>query len=108
MGIRSRSAVLAVAVAVVGSGCASSPSSLSKNSSSSSSSSPEFFPDARGLPFSDSVRVGDLLILSGEIGTLPGTTTLAPGGIEAEARQTMKNVEAKLARRGASLDDVVK
>ena len=35
------------------------------------------------LPFSEAVRVGNLLVLSGQLGTLPGTTKLAPGGIAA-------------------------
>ena len=70
----------------------------------------EYFADPRGgnLPFSDSVRAGDLLLLSGELGTVPGSLDLAPGGIGPEARQTMENIKAKLARRGATLDNVVK
>ena len=61
-----------------------------------------------GLPFSDAVRVGDLLILSGKLGTLPGTTELAPGGIKAESRQVMENIKASLARYGAGMEDIVK
>lgn len=60
------------------------------------------------LPFSDAVRVGNMLILSGKLGTLPGTTELAPGGIKAEARQTMENIKASLNRYGATMQDVVK
>lgn len=59
-------------------------------------------------PFSDAVRVGNLLFLSGKIGILPGTRTLAEGGIEGEARQTMDNIKATLERWGSSLDRVVK
>lgn len=59
-------------------------------------------------PFSDAVRVGDLLFLSGKIGILPGTRTLAEGGIQGEARQTMDNIKATLERWGSSLDKVVK
>ncbi len=33
-----------------------------------------------GLPFSDAVRVGDVLYLSGQMGVAPGTKTLVPGG----------------------------
>lgn len=46
-------------------------------------SSPET--EAVGLPFSDAVRVGSMLYLSGQVGNRPGTLDLAPGGIEAEA-----------------------
>ncbi len=60
------------------------------------------------LPFSDAVRVGNMLILSGKLGTLPGTTELAPGGIKGEARQALENIEASLERYGATMEDVVK
>jgi 2-iminobutanoate/2-iminopropanoate deaminase len=60
------------------------------------------------LPFSDAVRVNDLLILSGQIGNLPGTTQLAPGGIKAEARQALENVKRILETNGSSMDKIVK
>ena len=60
------------------------------------------------LPFSDAVRVGDLLILSGQLGNIPGTTKLAPGGIEGQARQALDNVKAILEANGSSMDKVVK
>lgn len=61
-----------------------------------------------GLPFSEAVRAGDLLFLSGQIGNAPGTWDLVPGGIEAETRQTLENVGAILERHGSSFDRVVK
>ncbi len=63
---------------------------------------------ALDLPFSDAVRVGDLLLLSGQIGNLPGTTELAPGGIRAEARQALENIRTILERNGSSMSRVVK
>ena len=60
------------------------------------------------LPFSEAVRVGDTLYLSGQIGIKPGTLTLVPGGIEAEARQTLENIRTTLETHGYSLRDVVK
>jgi 2-iminobutanoate/2-iminopropanoate deaminase len=60
------------------------------------------------LPFSEAVRVGDLMILSGQLGTLPGTTDLAPGGIQGQARQAMENIKSILQRNGSSMDQVVK
>lgn len=63
---------------------------------------------ASAMPFSESVQAGDMLYLSGQIGVTPGTTTLAPGGIEGETRQTMENIRSVLARRGLDFDDVVK
>jgi 2-iminobutanoate/2-iminopropanoate deaminase len=61
-----------------------------------------------GLPFSTAVRVGDLLFLSGQIGTLPGTRELAPGGVAAETRQTLENIKTVLEYAGSSMDRVVK
>ena len=61
-----------------------------------------------GLPFSSAVRVGDMLYLSGQIGTIPGTRDLAPGGVAEEARQTLENIKAVLEYSGSSMDRVVK
>ena len=69
-------------------------------------SSPET--EALGLPFSDAVRVGSMLYLSGQVGNLPGTLDLAPGGIEAEAQQALENIRSILTRNGSSLRRVVK
>lgn len=60
------------------------------------------------LPFSDAVRVGDTLYLSGHLGNPPGVLRLVPGGIAAETRQTLDNLKATLERCGSSLDHVVK
>ena len=61
-----------------------------------------------GLPFSPAVRVGGQLYVSGQIGTLPGTTKLVAGGMAEEARQSIENVKAILASNGYALRDVVK
>ena len=61
-----------------------------------------------GLPFTDVVRAGDVLYLSGVIGIRPGTLELVPGGLEPEARQALDNVRTMLEAAGASLDDVVR
>lgn len=60
------------------------------------------------LPFSEAVRVGDMLYLSGQLGTLPGSSDLAPGGIEGESRQAMENIKSVLERYGSSMDKIVK
>ncbi|MDH3497035.1 MAG: Rid family detoxifying hydrolase [Gemmatimonadota bacterium] len=60
------------------------------------------------LPFSSAIRVGALLFLSGQIGTVPGSRDLVPGGIEAETRQTMENISAVLEHAGSSMARVVK
>jgi reactive intermediate/imine deaminase len=59
-------------------------------------------------PFSEAVRVGNLLYLSGMIGVMPGTMKLVEGGITAETRQTLQNIKAAVERAGGSMDNVVK
>lgn len=61
-----------------------------------------------GLPFSAAVRVGDTYYLSGQVGNLPGGTELVPGGIEAEALQTLNNIRGVLEELGLDLKNVVK
>jgi 2-iminobutanoate/2-iminopropanoate deaminase len=61
-----------------------------------------------GLPFSQAVRVGDVLYLSGALGNVPGKLELVPGGLEAETRQTMANIAAVLEANGLTFDDVFK
>ena len=61
-----------------------------------------------GLPFSSAVRVDDLLFLSGALGIVPGTMTLAEGGIQGETRQTLENIKGTLENFGSSMDRVVK
>ena len=70
----------------------------------------EFFsanPDMQ-LPFSDAVRVGHMLYLSGKLGNIPGTPELAEGGIAGETRQALDNIKASLEKHGSSLAEVVK
>lgn len=70
---------------------------------------PVYLPVAgnRALPFSAAVRVGDMLYLSGQLGTDSGGD-LVDGGIEPETRQTMQNIRALLEANGSSMDRVVK
>lgn len=60
------------------------------------------------LPFSEAVRVGDVVFLSGQMGIVPGTLTLAPGGLKAETRQALENLRAILEAHGLSLEHVVR
>jgi reactive intermediate/imine deaminase len=64
---------------------------------------------AMGLPFSQAVRVGDVLYLSGVLGHVPGNASeVVSGGMEAEARQTMENIGTVLRENGLGFDDVFK
>lgn len=69
----------------------------------------EYFPvpGERPLPFAEAVRVGDMLYLSGQLGT-DSTGRLVPGGIGPETRQALTNIAGVLARHGSSMDRVVK
>lgn len=64
--------------------------------------------EALDLPFSEAVRVGETIYLSGQIGNLPGEKKLVDGGIGPETRQTLLNIKATLERHGSSLGNVVK
>lgn len=61
-----------------------------------------------GLPFSRAVRAGDLIFLSGAIGTRPGTTGLVSDDVGEQTTQTLANIRAVLQAAGADLGDVVK
>ncbi len=63
---------------------------------------------ALGLPFSDAVRVGNVLYLSGMVGIAPGTLTLVAGGIEPETRRILDSMRALLEANGSSLAHVFK
>ncbi len=63
---------------------------------------------AAGLPFSQAVRVSDVLYLSGCLGNVPGKMELVKGGMEAETRQTMENIGAVLKANGLGFADVFK
>ncbi|MEZ4298615.1 MAG: RidA family protein [Polyangiaceae bacterium] len=59
-------------------------------------------------PYSQAVRAGDLLFLSGQIALDPATGTLVAGGVEAETKQVLANITAVLAAGGATWADVVR
>jgi 2-iminobutanoate/2-iminopropanoate deaminase len=60
------------------------------------------------LPFSEAVRVGNMLYLSGQLGNIKSTKKLVGGGIKAETKQAMENIKRILERNGSSLNQVVK
>ena len=60
------------------------------------------------LPFTEAVRVDNLLFLSGQLGNKKGSFELVPGGVVPETRQILENIKAALARNDATLSQVVK
>jgi reactive intermediate/imine deaminase len=59
------------------------------------------------LPFSDAVRVGPVLYLSGQIG-VGADLKIVPGGIKAETKQVMERIRKVLDGNGSSLAHVIK
>jgi reactive intermediate/imine deaminase len=59
-------------------------------------------------PYSQAIRVGDTLYMSGQIPLEPKTMQIVEGGIEAQANQVFRNLRAVAAASGAKLDDIVK
>ncbi len=59
-------------------------------------------------PYSQAVRVGNTIWVSGQIPLDPTTQELIKGDIEAQVRQVFENLKAIVLAAGASLDDVVK
>jgi len=69
--------------------------------------SSEFAPPAIG-PYSQAIRAGSLLFLSGQIPLDPTTGTMIDGDITAQTHQVFANLKAVLEAAGATFDDVVK
>ena len=80
---------------------------LSPGSASSSGHDIEFLnaDPATTAPYSDAVRVGSTLYLAGNLG-LDKEGNIVPGGIKAEAEQSLQNLEQVLEGNGSSLDRV--
>ncbi len=58
--------------------------------------------------YSQAVRSGPLVFLSGQIGLDPSSGTLVAGGIEPETKRVFENLRAVARAAGASLDDIAK
>ena len=59
-------------------------------------------------PYSQAMKVGNLLFTSGQIPIVPATGEIAEGGIEAQAKQACENLKAVAEAAGTSLEKVVK
>jgi reactive intermediate/imine deaminase len=67
-------------------------------------------PDAPAAigPYSQAIRTGDTLWMSGQIPLDPATMAIVEGGIEAQAARVFDNMQGVLKAAGADLDDIVK
>lgn len=59
-------------------------------------------------PYSQAVRVGDMIFTSGQVPTDPATGVFVPGGITEQTTQVLENIKAILAHAGVDLAHVVK
>ena len=69
--------------------------------------STEQAPKAIG-PYSQAIRAGQLVFLSGQVGFDPATGQLVPGGISEQTHRVLQNIGAILSAAGLSFDHVVK
>ena len=61
------------------------------------------------VPYSESVQVGDILYISGQIAnTDHDYNKVVDGGIRAQVNQSMKNIQNILKKHNATMDDIVK
>ncbi len=59
-------------------------------------------------PYSQAIRVGDMLFVSGQVPVDPATGQFVPGDISAQAQQTMRNLMAIVQEAGFTPGDIVK
>ena len=59
-------------------------------------------------PYSQAIRAGHTLYLSGQIPLDPSTMAIVEGGIEAQAHRVFRNLRAVMTAAGGSMDDMVK
>jgi len=59
-------------------------------------------------PYSQAIKAGNILFLSGQLPLDPQTGNIVPGNIEAQTRQSIENIKSILASAGTSLSNVVK
>src|SRR5262245_30770605 len=62
----------------------------------------------QGAPYSQAIRAGDFVFVSGQVGMRPGETTPVGDSIEEQTEQTLANIGAILEAAGSSLDRLVK
>ncbi len=63
--------------------------------------------NTEGLPFSEAIKLGNLVFVSGTVG-FDDSGKIVEGGVGPETRQTFANVERVLKEAGCTLDDIVK
>ena len=59
-------------------------------------------------PYSQAIRIGNLVFTSGQIPIDPATGSFVEGGIKEQTRQSLLNVKAVLNEAGTTMDHVIK
>lgn len=62
----------------------------------------------QGAPYSQGIRFGELIFVSGQLGIDPSTGSLVEGGIAEQTAQAIRNLEAVLEEGGSSLKQLLK
>lgn len=62
----------------------------------------------QSAPYSEAVRIGNTLFLTGQVGFNNDSLKIAPGGIKAEVTQALENIKAVLEANGSDLEHVAK
>src|SRR5919204_5834011 len=62
----------------------------------------------QGAPYSQAIRVGELVFVSGQLALKPGDRELSGGTIQEQTEQVMENLKAILEEAGSGLDKLVK
>ena len=62
----------------------------------------------QGAPYSQAIRVGDLVFVSGQLALRPGEKELSGGSIQEQTEQIFANLAAILEAAGSGLDKLVK
>ena len=62
----------------------------------------------QGAPYSQAIRAGELVFVSGQLALVPGEKELRGGSIEEQTEQVLANLGAILEAAGSSLDRIVK
>lgn len=62
----------------------------------------------QGAPYSQGIRFGDLVFVSGQLPVDPATGSIVPGAIAEQTERVMQNLQAVLEAAGSSLDNALK
>jgi 2-iminobutanoate/2-iminopropanoate deaminase len=62
----------------------------------------------QGAPYSQAIRAGDFVFVSGQLALKPGDTHIAAGTVEEQTEQVLANLRAILEAAGSGLERIVK